>query len=157
MDPHVRPLQQRHRGRISSRVHHPLQATLSSLPHIVISGAIVFVTTKHTKEATVRDLSIGWFLLGSIGFLCVCSLFVYLQLRQADYQDWRRNPTTSKAIEIASMGFIVTLFGYHCALWPVYHWFTPLVVVSGLLLASTGLHIATAWAMHGQCMGRNRP
>ncbi|KAI9012033.1 hypothetical protein CLU79DRAFT_839158 [Phycomyces nitens] len=122
---------------------HPLQAALSSLPQLAISLAVLFVIIG--TNTTYRQPNIVWLTLASTGCLCLGSVFIYLQINNANYKHWKAHSWTRQAIQIASIAFIITLPSSHFALWPVYGWTTPLVVIPAFVVLFTCLHIGTAF------------
>ncbi|OAD74274.1 hypothetical protein PHYBLDRAFT_167695 [Phycomyces blakesleeanus NRRL 1555(-)] len=135
---------------------HPLQTALSSLPQLAISLAILFMivvtNTSNQQPNAYSSLtnndtlhSLLWLTIASAGSLCLGSVFIYLQINNANYKDWKEHSWTRQAIQIASIAFVITIPSSHIALWPIYGWTTPFVVIPAFVTIFTCLHIGTTF------------
>ncbi|KAL0081621.1 hypothetical protein J3Q64DRAFT_1730827 [Phycomyces blakesleeanus] len=122
---------------------HPLQTALSSLPQLAISLAILFMIV--VTNTSNQQPNLLWLTIASAGSLCLGSVFIYLQINNANYKDWKEHSWTRQAIQIASIAFVITIPSSHIALWPIYGWTTPFVVIPAFVTIFTCLHIGTTF------------
>ncbi|KAI8075190.1 hypothetical protein BC940DRAFT_328785 [Gongronella butleri] len=136
----------RRRAASSGAFDHPLQVLYSTLPTVIVSGAIV-VCLHHFKSVPFFSLaSASWiYHTGVVSFLLLIGVFLYMQLAHIDYNQWQEHDSTRQAVQIATASCLHSLVTYFVYWAPHFGWLTPVYVIAWYVFVFTSLSVISSF------------
>ncbi|KAI9307510.1 hypothetical protein BJ944DRAFT_247322 [Cunninghamella echinulata] len=121
-----------------------LHTIYSTLPTVAIASTVSFFI--HYFHSTAEPITKNVLYYGTtLSFLILCSIYIYLQVNHVSYEDWKKDQTTTRCIQIATITSLICIVGYHIIYFPVYGWLTSIWISSLCALIFSVLTIITSF------------